>query len=74
MTVRVGDPFEGCPEQAPFDSIIVKVSVDPVPQTLIDQLAVGGTLLAPLGRDNEVQELQVPVKRVDGSVKRTGVA
>ena len=73
VTVRIDDGYQGWPELAPFDSIIVKAPVDPVPQPLIDQLAVGGKLVAPVGPADGMQELQVLEKRADGSVHRTSV-
>ena len=73
VTVRVGDPFQGWPEHAPFDSIVVKAPVAPVPQTLIDQLAVGGRLVVMVDSGSGVQELRLLRKRADGSVGRTQV-
>jgi len=55
VEVRHGDGYLGWPEQAPFDAIIVTAAPDHVPQPLIDQLAVGGRLVIPVGRG--VQEL-----------------
>ncbi len=74
VTVRVGDPFEGWPEFAPFDSIVVKEPVDRVPQPLIDQLAVGGRLVVMVDSGSGVQELRLLRKRADGSLGRTRVA
>ncbi len=73
VTVQVGDPFEGWPKFAPFDSIVVKAPLDPVPQTLIDQLAVGGRLIAPVGPPEGPQDLQVLLRGSDGTVERTSV-
>jgi protein-L-isoaspartate(D-aspartate) O-methyltransferase len=53
--VRQGDGYRGWPEQAPFDAIVVTAAPDHVPQALVDQLAVGGRLVIPVGRG--VQEL-----------------
>lgn len=47
--VKVGDGFAGWPEFAPFDKIIATCSPEKVPQPLIDQLAEGGILVAPVG-------------------------
>ena len=73
VTVRVGDLFEGWPELAPFDSIVVKEPVDRVPQPLIDQLAVGGRLVVMVDSGSGVQELRLLRKRADGSLGRTQV-
>ncbi len=73
VTVEVGEPFEGWPAFAPFDSIVVKGPVDPVPQPLIDQLALGGKLVAPVGPREGTQALQVVEKLPDGSVVATSV-
>ena len=47
----VGDGSKGWPAQAPFDRIIVTAAAEERPQALIDQLAVGGILIVPVGRD-----------------------
>ena len=49
VTVRAGDGYRGWPEEAPFDAIIVTAATDHVPQPLLDQLAIGGRLILPLG-------------------------
>lgn len=46
---KVGDGFQGWPEKAPFDKIIVTCSPEKVPQPLQDQLREGGRLIVPLG-------------------------
>jgi protein-L-isoaspartate(D-aspartate) O-methyltransferase len=47
--VRIGDGYRGWPEHAPFDAIIVTAAPDHIPQPLIDQLAVGGRMVLPVG-------------------------
>ncbi len=47
--VRAGDGYVGWPEAAPFDAILLTAAPPRIPQPLIDQLALGGRLLAPVG-------------------------
>jgi protein-L-isoaspartate(D-aspartate) O-methyltransferase len=53
VEVRQGDGFRGWPEHAPFDAVIVTAAPAEVPQPLIDQLAVGGRLVIPVGGDEQ---------------------
>ena len=62
--VRIGDGYRGWPELAPFDAIIVTAAPGHVPQPLIDQLAVGGSLVLPVGGFD--QELVRIERRADG--------
>jgi protein-L-isoaspartate(D-aspartate) O-methyltransferase len=58
-----GDGTKGWPEHAPFDGIIVAAGVPSVPESLKEQLKIGGRLVIPVGRDPKVQEL-VRVTRI----------
>ena len=68
VTVRIGDGYEGWPEQAPFDKILLTAAPPDVPQKLIDQLKPGGRLVAPVGTG--WQELVVIDKDAKGRVRR----
>jgi len=51
---RLGDGSLGWPEAAPFDRIVVSAACPAMPQALIDQLAEGGLIAAPVGEaDNQ---------------------
>jgi protein-L-isoaspartate(D-aspartate) O-methyltransferase len=65
--LRVGDGFDGWPEAAPFDTILVTAAPPDVPQPLLDQLAVHGKLVVPVGQPSAIQELQVWTRRSAGS-------
>lgn len=67
VSVRAGDGYRGWPQAAPFDAIIVTAAPDHVPEPLIEELAPGGRLVIPVGRD--VQELRVLQKAEDGSIR-----
>ena len=62
--VRHGDGTLGWPEQAPFDGIVVTAGGPDVPETLKQQLKVGGRLVIPVGTSTWYQEL-VRVTRVE---------
>jgi len=49
VVTRHGDGFEGWPEQAPFDRILLSAAVSDVPVNLTEQLKPGGWLIAPVG-------------------------
>jgi protein-L-isoaspartate(D-aspartate) O-methyltransferase len=68
--VRIGDGYEGWPEHAPFDAIIVTCSPTKVPQPLVDQLRNGGRMIIPVGEEDGVQELYLLEKRGAKVVQR----
>lgn len=49
VAVRHGDGYEGAPDLAPFDAILVTCAIPRIPQSLADQLAERGHLVAPIG-------------------------
>jgi protein-L-isoaspartate(D-aspartate) O-methyltransferase len=68
VTVRVGDGYAGWPDRAPFDAILVTAAPEEIPEPLIEQLAVGGCLVVPVGAEDEVQMLKVLTKQEDGTL------
>lgn len=68
VKTRCADGYNGWPEEAPFDAIILTAAPPELPAPLISQLADGGRLIAPVG-GKEFQEL-VRVRRKGGSLAR----
>jgi protein-L-isoaspartate(D-aspartate) O-methyltransferase len=64
VEVRTGDGTHGWPEAAPFDAIIASAGGPGIPQTLKEQLVIGGVLVMPVGETRRVQRL-IKVKRLE---------
>ena len=56
VRVITGDGTRGYPERAPYDGVLITAATPSVPPPLIDQLAEGGRLVAPVG-SRDLQEL-----------------
>ena len=67
VAVRAGDGSRGWPEHAPFDAILVTAAAPEPPDKLVEQLALGGRMVIPLG-GGEVQQLSVVEKALDGTI------
>jgi protein-L-isoaspartate(D-aspartate) O-methyltransferase len=67
VTVIAGDGLKGVPEHAPYDRIIVTAAAEAIPQALVDELAVGGVMILPLGEHDGPQRL-VKLVRGDAGV------
>ncbi|MBI3283686.1 MAG: protein-L-isoaspartate(D-aspartate) O-methyltransferase [Burkholderiales bacterium] len=57
IRLHYGDGMLGLPQLAPFDGIILAAAGMEVPQTLLQQLRIGGRLIAPVGGKNQVLQL-----------------
>jgi protein-L-isoaspartate(D-aspartate) O-methyltransferase len=68
VEVRTGNGYLGWPEKAPFDAIVVTAAPDQVPQTLVEQLAVKGKMIVPVGTG--FQEMTIISKTESGVVER----
>ena len=70
IRILEGDGTLGWPDHAPYDAIVVTAGAPEVPQPLLEQLAVGGRLVIPVGSDQLYQAL-VRVRRVSDEEYRT---
>ena len=65
---KTGDGYQGWPEHAPFDKIIVTCSPEEVPAPLVDQLAEGGRMVIPIGE--RFQQSLYLLKKTEGKLVR----
>jgi len=70
--VKSGDGYQGWPDKAPFDAIIVTCAPDHIPEPFIDQLKDGGRMIIPFGKEDTVQELYLLEKK-NGKVQKKSV-
>jgi protein-L-isoaspartate(D-aspartate) O-methyltransferase len=65
---RTGNGYDGWPEHAPYDAIIVTAAASHIPQALIEQLKFGGRLVIPVGLPYMPQELMLVEKDDQGGI------
>ena len=63
--VRAGNGYDGWPERAPFDRVIVTAAPDEVPPALVEQLKIGGIMAIPVG-SGMMQDLRILRKTESG--------
>lgn len=66
VTARLGDGSRGWPEQAPFERILVTAAAIDIPPRLSGQLAIGGTMVVPIGDDPDNQRIVRVCRQEDG--------
>lgn len=71
--LRVGDGTLGWPEEAPFDRVMITAGAPEVPPRVLDQLADGGRLVAPLGGDDQ-QRIVIVQRRGDRLIETPLIA
>ena len=68
VETRCSDGYQGWPEAAPFDAIIVTAAAPYIPPAFIEQLKPGGRMVIPLGTLYLGQDLSLLIKGSDGSI------
>ncbi|TNF22480.1 MAG: protein-L-isoaspartate(D-aspartate) O-methyltransferase [Deltaproteobacteria bacterium] len=71
VTIRCGDGWSGWPDGGRYDVIVVAAAPAEIPPPLLEQLAVGGRLVIPLGVG--VQDLVMVERRADGTLEHTDI-
>lgn len=66
--VKYGDGYWGWEEHAPYDGIIVTAASPEIPSALIEQLALGGRMILPVGPADRIQYLVLVTKDQKGKV------
>jgi protein-L-isoaspartate(D-aspartate) O-methyltransferase len=73
VRTRCADGYHGWAEQAPFDAIVVSAAAPEVPPPLVEQLALGGRLVIPVGGERFGQQLLLVQRDGDGAVSQRPV-
>ena len=66
IPIRTGDGHQGWPERGPFDVILVAAAAATIPPALVDQLALGGRMVIPIGQFRRTQILTVVTRTENG--------
>ena len=67
VALRAGDGYRGWPDAAPFHVIVVTAAPEKVPAPLLEQLALGGRLVIPVGPEHETQYLELYRRTAPGN-------
>jgi len=73
IETRAGNGYDGWPEHAPFDGIIVTAAATHIPEPLLEQLKPGGRMVIPIGEPYFYQELVLVEKDEDGKISRKDI-
>ncbi len=68
VETKAGNGYDGWPEHAPFDGIIVTAAASAIPKPLLEQLKPGGRMVIPVGQPYSYQELMLVEKAEDGKL------
>lgn len=65
ITAKLGDGSRGWPEQAPFERIMVTAAAHDIPPILVEQLAVGGIMVLPLGDAHALEQDLIKITKTE---------
>ncbi|MBT8118849.1 MAG: protein-L-isoaspartate(D-aspartate) O-methyltransferase [Gammaproteobacteria bacterium] len=68
IETRIADGYDGWPQHAPFDSIVVTAAISHIPPPLVKQLKKGGRMVIPVGTQFQTQYLTLVQKDMQGKV------
>jgi len=68
-----GDGYKGLPTEAPFDRILVTAGAPAVPKALLNQMAVGGKLVIPLGEKEQIMTRYIRTSKTTFDKQEFGV-
>jgi protein-L-isoaspartate(D-aspartate) O-methyltransferase len=68
IKTRVADGYDGWPQNAPYDSIMVTAAISHIPPPLVQQLKKGGRMIIPVGTRFQTQYLTLVEKDMQGEV------
>lgn len=71
VAIVEGDGTKGCPAEAPFDAILAAASGSHIPESLVEQLKPGGSIVMPVGSPGWVQKLVKATRREDGTLQQS---
>jgi protein-L-isoaspartate(D-aspartate) O-methyltransferase len=66
-----GDGFEGLPQFAPFDKIIITAAAPEIPQKLLKQLKPGGLMVLPLDKEDGSKQVMIRIRKIDDTTYDT---
>lgn len=68
VKIFCADAYKGLPQEAPFDKILVSAVAKKIPDALLNQLAVGGRMIIPIGEELKIQKLVLISKSNQGKI------
>lgn len=71
VNVKEGNGYQGWPEEAPFDAVIITAAPESIPDALVEQLRTGGVMVLPVGSLHTVQSLKKVEKKEEGITQST---